>query len=152
MKGGDPTQILHGGNNANKNTLDSLLNRAIKFRKSRYVDEKLENFKRKFAPVNFTDRKNQPTQSAATNESTTDLIDENGFEKPSKVLFSRDQLHSAWSSIRPVGTGLSSDLSSLNAVLQVLSYTPALANYFLARYHSNKCKVFLFFCVELPVG
>lgn len=144
MKSGDPAQILQGGNNAHKNTLDSLLNRAIKFRKSRYVDEKLENFKRKFAPVNESNRSNQHTNStsgsaADVHGNATDLTDENGFEKPSKVLFSRDQLDSAWSSIRPVGAGLSSDLSSLNALLQVLTYTPALANYFIARYHSNKC-------------
>ncbi|KAI9498185.1 hypothetical protein BDB00DRAFT_801508 [Zychaea mexicana] len=136
-------QILNSSNALlQRNTLNTLLNRAIKFRKSRYVDEKLELFKRKYAPINTTDRK---IQSEFANDPDTDqleLVDANGFERPEKMLFSKDKLNVNWSSIRAVGAGLTDDLgrmSALNAVLQVLTYTPIFANYLFARYHGNNC-------------
>ncbi|KAI9271500.1 hypothetical protein BDA99DRAFT_556738 [Phascolomyces articulosus] len=141
-------QILNGNNGLlQRNTLNTLLNRAIKFRKSRYVDEKLELFKRKYAPINSSDRKkiNADQNNTMTDESNDQLeqFDANGFERPEKILFSKDKLNIQWSTIRPVGTGLSGDdlgrLSALHAVLQVLTYTPVLTNYLLSRYHGNNC-------------
>ncbi|KAI7879931.1 cysteine proteinase, partial [Lichtheimia hyalospora FSU 10163] len=134
-------KILNGGSAHQRNTLDSLLNRAIKFRKSRYVDEKLELFKKKYAPVN--DR--TTIQSSNSVNHANDVlagIDANGFEQPSKVLFSKEKLNAAWATIRPIGAGLSSDLgptSALNTVLQVVTYTPILCNYLLSRWHGNNC-------------
>lgn len=134
-------KILNGGSTHQRNTLESLLNRAIKFRKSRYVDEKLELFKKKYAPIN--DR--STIQSSNAVNLANDVlpgIDANGFEQPSKVLFSKEKLNPAWATIRPIGAGLSSDLgptSALNSVLQVVTYTPILCNYLLARWHGNNC-------------
>lgn len=135
--------VLKGSSAAQRNTLDALLNRAIKFRKSRYVDEKLEFFKRKFAPINGTSQHDLSKSTKEEQLDPLDIIDENGFEYPSKVLFSRDKLQPQWTSIRPIGAGLADDLgtmSALNAVLQALTYTPVLANYFEARYHGSRCK------------
>ncbi|KAI7905969.1 uncharacterized protein BX663DRAFT_498314 [Cokeromyces recurvatus] len=130
-----------------KNTLSNLLNRAIKFRKSRYVDHKLEAFKRKFAPVNGVSGVVHAT-SAYDNAGTAvnnivDMIDANGFERPSKILFSKDKLNSNWNEIHPIGSGLKDlgHLSSLNAILQVFTYTPALANYMLSRIHGSNCTI-----------
>lgn len=143
-------KVVKGGKNetfAQKNTVNSLLNRAIKFRKSRYVDQKLELFKKKFAPVNGTAGVVHATSaydniSGSGGDTIGDKIDANGFENPSKVLFAKDKLNSGWNNIHPVGSGLKDlgHLSSLNAVLQVLTYTPALANYLLERKHSANCK------------
>lgn len=147
-------KVVKGGKNADtliqKNTVNNLLNRAIKFRKSRYVDQKFEEFKKKFAPVNGVSGIVHASSSAYDNvngsegsgENVADKIDANGFERPSKVLFAKDKLSPGWQDIHPVGSGLKDlgHLSSLNAVLQVLTYTPALANYLLARKHSANCK------------
>lgn len=134
-------KILNGGSAHQRNTLDSLLNRAIKFRKSRYVDEKLELFKKKYAPIN--DRTTIQSSSALSNSNDVlPGIDANGFEQPSKILFSKEKLNPAWTTIRPIGAGLSSDLgptSALNTVLQVVTYTPILCNYLLSRWHGNNC-------------
>ncbi|KAI7858461.1 hypothetical protein BDC45DRAFT_498407 [Circinella umbellata] len=141
-------QILNSNNGLiQRNTLNTLLNRAIKFRKSRYVDNKLELFKRKYAPINSTDRKkNNGDQKNNDNSDTLDQleqIDANGFERPEKILFSKDKLDMKWSTIRPVGAGLTGDdmdrLSALHSVLQILTYTPIFTNYLLARYHGNNC-------------
>ncbi|KAI8068975.1 hypothetical protein BDF21DRAFT_445885 [Thamnidium elegans] len=144
-------KVVKGGKNetfAQKNTVNSLLNRAIKFRKSRYVDQKLELFKKKFAPVNGTAGVVHATSaydniSGSGGDTIVDKIDANGFENPSKVLFAKDKLNSGWNNIHPVGSGLKDlgHLSSLNAVLQVLTYTPALANYLLERKHSANCTI-----------
>jgi hypothetical protein len=134
-----------------KNTLNNLLNRAIKFRKSRYVDQKVDLFKRKFAPVNgvsgvvHASSAYDNISNGAGGDNVADKIDANGFERPSKVLYSKDKLNSGWNEIHPVGSGLKDlgHLSSLNAVLQVLTYTPALANYLVERVHSPNCKQIL---------
>jgi hypothetical protein len=143
-------KVVKGGKNdtlVQKNTVNNLLNRAIKFRKSRYVDQKFEEFKKKFAPVNGVSGIVHASSSAYDNisgsagENVADKVDVNGFERPSKVLFAKDKLNPGWEDIHPVGSGLKDlgHLSSLNAVLQVLTYTPALANYLLARKHSANC-------------
>ncbi|KAF7721892.1 Ubiquitin carboxyl-terminal hydrolase 36 [Apophysomyces ossiformis] len=138
------SKILKGGNVVQKNTVDSLLNRAIKFRKSRYVDEKLESFKRQYAPVNATNDSNKRPITASTGD-TEELsgMDANGFLLPSKTLFAKNKLNPAWTTIRPVGSGLQNlgKGSALNAVLQTLSYTPALANYILEQRHGSNCAV-----------
>ena len=108
-------------------------------------------FKRKYAPINSTDpKKNNGDQK---NKDSTDTIDQleqidaNGFERPEKTLFSKDKLNMKWSTIRPVGAGLTGDdmnrLSALHAVLQTLTYTPVFTNYLLARYHGNNCMYLL---------
>ncbi|KAI8991702.1 hypothetical protein BDF20DRAFT_909446 [Mycotypha africana] len=131
-----------------RNTLASLLNRAIKFRKSRYVDHKLEAFKQKFAPVNGTTGIVHASSSFSAygndgggEDYLGEKIDANGFERPSKVLFNKKKLNTAWKEIYPVGSGLKDlgNLSALNAVLQALTYTPALANYLMDRTHSSNC-------------
>ncbi|KAG0176845.1 Ubiquitin carboxyl-terminal hydrolase 36 [Apophysomyces sp. BC1021] len=137
-------KILKGGNVVQKNTVDSLLNRAIKFRKSRYVDEKLEMFKRKFAPVNTSgSNNNNSTPTTAEDNAALPGVDANGFESPAKTLFTKDKLNPAWTTIRPVGSGLQNlgKGLALNAVLQVFTYTPALANYMLEQRHGPNCSV-----------
>lgn len=142
-------KVVKGGKNdtiAQKNTVSNLLNRSIKFRKSRYVDQKFELFKKKFAPVNGVSGVVHATSAydniSAGGDNVADQVDANGFTRPSKVLFAKDKLNSGWNDIHPVGSGLKDlgQLSSLNAVLQVLTYTPALANYMLNRTHSANCK------------
>lgn len=142
--------VVKGGKNDNlvqKNTVNNLLNRAIKFRKSRYVDQKFELFKKKFAPVNGVSGVVHASSAYDNNingvDNVADKIDANGFEKPSKVLYARDKLNPGWNEIHPVGSGLKDlgNLSSLNAVLQVLTYTPSLANYLLERSHSANCTI-----------
>ncbi|KAI9320749.1 hypothetical protein BX666DRAFT_2024372 [Dichotomocladium elegans] len=150
-KGGKDDQtlkILKGGSTHQRNTLESLLNRSIKFRKSRYVDEKLELFKKKYAPINAVgdDRLNQSNGNASTLLDTlAGTMDANGFEHPGKILFDKEKINPNWSTIRPIGAGLSVDLantsSSLNSVLQILTYTPAMSNYLLSRWHGNNCAV-----------
>ncbi|RCH81299.1 Ubiquitin carboxyl-terminal hydrolase 36 [Rhizopus stolonifer] len=125
-----------------KNTINNLLHRAIKFRKSRYVDHKLDQFKQKFAPINGVSGVVHASSAyELTGEQVADQVDPNGFEIPAKVLFSKDRLNPGWQQIHPMGPGLKDmgHLSSLNAVLQVLTYTPALANYLLERTHSANC-------------
>lgn len=145
-------QVVKGGKNdtlIQKNTVNNLLNRAIKFRKSRYVDQKFELFKKKFAPVNGVSGVVHATSAydnisgAGSNEHVADKVDANGFQSPSKVLFSKDKLNQGWNDIHPAGSGLKDlgHLSSLNAVLQVLTYTPALANYLMDRKHSANCTI-----------
>ncbi|KAL7318090.1 hypothetical protein PS15m_004356 [Mucor circinelloides] len=144
-------KVVKGGKSdaiAQKNTITNLLNRSIKFRKSRYVDQKFELFKKKFAPVNGVSGVVHATSaydniSAGGGDNVADKVDANGFARPSKVLFAKDKLNSGWNDIHPVGSGLKDlgHLSSLNAVLQVLTYTPALANYMLNRTHSANCTI-----------
>ncbi|ORY99388.1 hypothetical protein BCR43DRAFT_455940 [Syncephalastrum racemosum] len=136
----DPTGLQ--GNLEKHNTLDALLNRAIRFRKSRYVDDKLERFKTKFAPVNGATR----VLSSSTQEPAESLesVDANGFELPTKTLFSEKWLNTQWETIRPMGAGLTDELgkaTGLNCILQILTYTPALANYLTSHRHSNNCVV-----------
>ncbi|ORE08219.1 cysteine proteinase [Rhizopus microsporus var. microsporus] len=142
------TKIVKGIKNSNpiqRNSIESLLNRSIKFRKSRHVDQKLELFKQKFVPVNETTgvvfASTGSSYSTAEEDSIASKIDEHGFESPSKMLYSPDKLNFSWLSILPIGPGLKDlgQLSSLNAVLQVITYTPVLANYFLQRRHSANC-------------
>ncbi|KAI9478258.1 MAG: hypothetical protein EXX96DRAFT_570199 [Benjaminiella poitrasii] len=152
-------KVVKGGksdNFAQKNTLSNLLNRAIKFRKSRYVDHKLEAFKKKFAPVNGVSGIVHATSaydiagSGNGVDSIAEAVDANGFDRPSKILFSKDKLNSGWNEIHPIGSGLKDlgHLSSLNAILQVLTYTPALANYMLNRTHGSNCTIqdYCFIC------
>ena len=143
-------KVVKGGKNdtiVQKNTVSNLLNRSIKFRKSRYVDQKFELFKKKFAPVNGISGVVHATSAydniSAGGDNVADQVDANGFTRPSKVLFAKDKLNSGWNDIHPVGSGLKDlgQLSSLNAVLQVLTYTPALANYMLNRTHSANCTI-----------
>ncbi|CAO3597930.1 unnamed protein product [Absidia cylindrospora] len=154
------TKILNNSQ-LTKNTVDSLLGRAIKFRPSRYVDEKLDLFKRKFAPVNRQSSAATTTLSnnagnkaltatyghqdqvdSATN--TEELVDAYGFERPSKWLFPKDRLEPSWTTVRLIGAGLTdinNQTSALNAVLQCLSYTPLLSNYLTSKWHSANCTV-----------
>jgi hypothetical protein len=134
-----------GSSLVSKNNLNQLLNRALKFRKSRYVDQKFELFKQRFAPVNGVTGVVHASSNNAyiTDEAVTgDKVDENGFEQPAKVLFSKEKLSSEWREIYPVGSGLKDlgQLSSLNAVLQICTYTPALANFFMEKRHGPNCK------------
>ncbi|KAI8377551.1 uncharacterized protein BYT42DRAFT_570680 [Radiomyces spectabilis] len=137
--------VLKGNDMVQKNNIEMLLNRAIKFRKSRYVDEKLELFKRKFAPINSSSP--QPKQNITLDTTATasemETVDANGFERPAKELFKKDNIQIAWTAIRPIGSGLSDlgNTSALNAVLQVLTYTPPLANLLLSRRHGSNCTV-----------
>lgn len=156
-------KVVKGGKSdtlVQKSTVNSLLNRAIKFRKSRYVDQKFELFKKKFAPVNGTSGVVHATSAydnisgGGGGDNIADKIDANGFESPAKVLYSKDKLNQGWNDIHPVGSGLKDlgHLSSLNAVLQVLTYTPALANYLLERKHSANCEFYflmMFFFASL---
>ncbi|KAI8879836.1 cysteine proteinase [Backusella circina FSU 941] len=131
-----------GSTLVSKNNLNQLLNRAIKFRKSRYVDHKLETFKQRFAPVNSTTGVVHQSSAYITEEVVSgDKVDKNGFEQPAKVLFSKEKLSSGWKGIYPVGSGLKDlgQLSSLNAVLQICTFTPGLANYFMEKRHSPSC-------------
>lgn len=137
-------------NPVQKNNIESLLNRSIKFRKSRYVDQKLELFKQKFTPINGETDVVYSSSAYNKNEDNNNMLDKidvNGFESPSKVLFSSDKLNFGWLNIHPIGPGLKDlgQLSSLNAVLQTLTYTPVLANYCMERRHSSNCKIFFFF-------
>ncbi|KAI8333415.1 hypothetical protein BC941DRAFT_434657 [Chlamydoabsidia padenii] len=143
-------------NQLTKNTVDSLLGRGIKFRPSRYVDEKLELFKRKFAPINQQTTTNNTTTTTTISNATYDhqkqasdsgheeQVDAYGFERPSKWLFPRDRLEPNWITVRSIGAGLT-DLngktSALNAVLQCLTYTPLLSNYLASKWHSANCTV-----------
>ncbi|KAG1497944.1 hypothetical protein G6F46_007697 [Rhizopus delemar] len=131
-------------NPVQKNNIESLLNRSIKFRKSRYVDQKLELFKQKFTPINGETDVVYSSSAYNKNEDNNNMLDKidvNGFESPSKVLFSSDKLNFGWLNIHPIGPGLKDlgQLSSLNAVLQTLTYTPVLANYCMERRHSSNC-------------
>jgi hypothetical protein len=154
------TKIVKGIKNSNpiqRNSIESLLNRSIKFRKSRHVDQKLELFKQKFVPVNETTgvvfASTGSSYSTAEEDSIASKIDEHGFESPSKMLYPPDKLNFSWLSILPIGPGLKDlgQLSSLNAVLQVITYTPVLANYFLQRRHSANCKDSLTLCFKLTL-
>ncbi|KAI8981555.1 hypothetical protein BDB01DRAFT_172522 [Pilobolus umbonatus] len=148
-KGSKQADTLVTGGKSNvllqQNNLKNLLNRAIKFRKSRYVDPKLEKFKQKFTPINSTTGVVH-VSTGYTNEAMDNIsekIDANGFENPGKILYSRDKLSSTWEQIHPVGGGLKDlgHLSSLNTVLQAITYTPALANYMVNKSHSPNCTV-----------
>ncbi|KAI8647444.1 hypothetical protein BD408DRAFT_408565 [Parasitella parasitica] len=143
-------KIVKGGKNdtvVQKNTISNLLNRSIKFRKSRYVDQKLELFKKKFAPVNGVSGVVHAASAydnvSMGGDNVAAKVDSNGFSRPSQVLFSKDKLNSGWDGIHPVGSGLKDlgHLSSLNAVLQALTYTPALANYMMNKTHSANCTI-----------
>ncbi|KAI8390167.1 hypothetical protein BD560DRAFT_419291 [Blakeslea trispora] len=136
-----------------KNTINGLLSRSIKFRKSRYVDHKLEQFKQKFAPVNGATgivHESSSAYESGTHDALVEQVDAYGFEKPMKVLFSKDKLSVGWQQIYPVGSGLKDmgHLSSLNAVLQVLTYTPSLANFLMNRTHGANCTIqdYCFLC------
>ncbi|KAI9271993.1 hypothetical protein BY458DRAFT_555538 [Sporodiniella umbellata] len=141
------SKIVKGEKNKNtpkQNSIETLLNRSIKFRKSRFVDQKLELFKQRFTPINGTTGTVYSTASAYDrNDSlaTVEKVDSNGFETPSKTLFPTDKINLAWFNIYPIGPGLKDlgYLSSLNVVLQTLTYTPALANYCLEGKHSSIC-------------
>lgn len=137
-----------------KNGIELLLNRSIKFRKSRYVDQKLELFKQKFTPINGTAGVVYSSSAYSQAEiSVEDRIDANGFETPSKTLFPSDKLNLGWLNIYPIGPGLKDldQLSSLNAVLQTFTYTPALANHFLEGKHSSNCKYWTFVSERLNI-
>lgn len=151
------TKIVKGIKNSNpiqRNSIESLLNRSIKFRKSRHVDQKLELFKQKFVPVNETTgvvfASTGSSYNTTEEDSISSKVDEHGFESPSKLLYPPDKLNFSWLSILPIGPGLKDlgQLSSLNAVLQVITYTPVLANYFLQRRHSPNCKASLMLCFK----
>ncbi|ORZ19058.1 hypothetical protein BCR42DRAFT_482062 [Absidia repens] len=153
------TKILNNSQ-LTKNTVDSLLGRAIKFRPSRYVDEKLDLFKRKFAPVNQQSSTATTSLNNAGNRSLTatyghqeqsdsvtnpeELVDAYGFERPSKWLFPKDRLEPSWTTVRLIGAGLTdinNQTSALNAVLQCVTYTPLLSNYLTSKWHSANCTV-----------
>lgn len=153
--GSDQATKILKNNDLTKNTIDSLLNRGIKFRKSRYVDEKLSLFKSKYAPVN----KNNPSMNNNNNNNTStgsydhqqqqgieveELVDKYGFENPSKYLFPKDKLIPGWKNIQSIGAGLT-DIgernSALNTVLQAITYTPIMNNYLLSKWHSANCTV-----------
>ncbi|KAI9305564.1 hypothetical protein BJ944DRAFT_65977 [Cunninghamella echinulata] len=147
------TKILKN-NDLTRNTIDSLLNRGIKFRKSRYVDEKLTLFKSKYAPVNKsnpTNNNNNTTtisyghqQQGSTKIAEEELVDEYGFEKPSTYLFPKDKIIPSWKTIQSIGAGLT-DIgdrnSALNTVLQAITYTPMMNHYLLSKWHSANCTV-----------
>ncbi|KAL0095395.1 hypothetical protein F4703DRAFT_1789052 [Phycomyces blakesleeanus] len=141
------SRLLKGANGVQKNNVESLLSRAIKFRKSRYVDDKLEMFKRKYAPINSTTGVVHKADFSYADQKNSDNVvggvDANGFDQPGKSLFNKDNLELGWKEIRPVGSGLIDlgKVSALNSVLQILTYTPILANYLLSRKHSANCTV-----------
>ncbi|KAJ1920033.1 hypothetical protein H4219_001562 [Mycoemilia scoparia] len=112
----------------------------------------MDALRKKYKPINdesmvySVDSKGVKKASTNTRDKSSigePLEDPSGFRRASQELFSRDKLAPKWSKVRPIGSGLHNlgNTCFLNSVLQCLTYTPCLAEHFLAHSHSRSCRV-----------
>ncbi|RUP49384.1 hypothetical protein BC936DRAFT_142635 [Jimgerdemannia flammicorona] len=131
-----------------KNVPSPIFQRRIVFKEFTQPDREFEALKMKYRPINEipgTTYEQKPQQLSANvlgNDSGNPLEDENGFRRPSRMLFDKNRLSPTWQEVRPVGPGLVnlSNTCFLNSVMQCLAYTPPLANFLLSGEHGESCK------------
>eukprot|EP00043_Microstomoeca_roanoka_P007322 m.70540 g.70540 ORF g.70540 m.70540 type:complete len:1110 (-) comp13779_c1_seq1:178-3507(-) len=77
--------------------------------------------------------------SSLTSPSHVHRRDPDGFIEPNRQLFNEERISVSWKATRPVGAGLGNlgNTCYLNATLQCLTYTPALANLCLSSYYQR---------------
>ena len=136
----------HGKNEA------LVFRRRVDFRKATQPDSKMDALRKKYKPINdpsalhkskSTDKKKQQQKASEGFQNGNQLLDPSGFRRAGQVLFTKERLVTRWEKIRPIGSGLHNLGSTcfLNSVLQCLTYTPSLAEFFLARGHSLSCRI-----------
>ncbi|KAJ2849320.1 hypothetical protein IWW36_002706 [Coemansia brasiliensis] len=136
---------------AKQGKVDKLhLRRRVEFRLAVQPDTKMDQLRKKYKPINDinTNRhraKTNGTHKTDDSEQASDhdsLVDRSGFRRAAHSLFPAERLSAGWRSIRPIGPGLNNlgNTCFLNSVLQCLTYTAPLAEYMLAREHSDSCR------------
>ncbi|KAJ2838943.1 hypothetical protein J3B01_001016 [Coemansia erecta] len=134
---------------AKQGKVDKLqLRRRVEFRQATQTDAKMDLLRKKYKPVNDTGAKTKANgvhKVIAGEEQSSEsngLLDRSGFRRPAHSLFPAERLTTGWKTVRPIGPGLNNlgNTCFLNSVLQCLTYTPPLAEYMLARVHSDSCR------------
>ncbi|KAJ2337977.1 hypothetical protein GGF43_006985, partial [Coemansia sp. RSA 2618] len=144
-KGGNIDALL-----AKQGKADKLqLRRRVEFRQATQTDAKMDLLRKKYKPVNDVGAQAKASgvhkKGNSGGEQASEgfgLTDGSGFRRAAHSLFAAERLATGWRTVRPVGPGLNNlgNTCFLNSVLQCLTYTPPLAEYMLAREHSDSCR------------
>ncbi|PWA01967.1 hypothetical protein BB558_001902 [Smittium angustum] len=119
-----------------KGKADSIiLKRRIDFHEARHLDLKQERLLKKYKPINAS--------SSHTSLQTSAHATTHSHALPRSITYSQIHIQVGWKQIRRIGSGLNNlgNTCFLNSVLQCLTYTSSLAEYFLTKQHSTDCRI-----------
>ncbi|XP_057311680.1 uncharacterized protein LOC130649421 [Hydractinia symbiolongicarpus] len=141
MLGGDDGYIYNLDTQLSASVKKIMLQR-INFKEAAHPDHG-SSFHHKYKPLNAGYKPGQIKREK------NKCAVQNDIPKPSVVLFPEERIVLHWKEIRRIGPGLGNmgNTCFLNSVLQVLTYTPPLANYLLSCDHKNKCQC-VGFCMQ----